>query len=146
MVALVNSGCKLEISANGSSWTDISGYATSVDPGDMVRNDGEVFVFSSDKGEVTTGKLAIREISIDVLYTEGASDVFDTIRDAIEANTTYYVRWSPQGGSVGELRFTSDAGKWISINDPMAEADSADAAILSAVFKTPFVTKSTIAS
>ena len=146
MVALVNSGCKLEISANGSSWTDISGYATSVDPGDMVRNDGEVFVFSSDTGQVITGKLAIREISLRILYTEGASDVFDTIRDAIEANTDYYIRWSPQGGSTGDFRFTSDAGKWVSINDPMAEADSADAVVLTATFKTPFVTKSTITS
>ena len=47
-----------------------------------------------------TGKLAIREM-LDVLYTEGASDV-SIPSDAIEANTTYYVRWSPQGGSVGD--------------------------------------------
>ncbi len=146
MTALVNSGCKLEISPNNSTWTDISGYATRVDPGDMVRNDGEVYVFGSDKAEVTTGKLAVREINIDILYTEGASDVFDTIRDAIEANSDYYIRWSPQGGSIGDLRFTSDAGKWTSLNDPLAEADSADAVVLTATFKTPFVTKSTITS
>lgn len=144
MTALVNCGCKLEISANNVTWTDISGYATSVDPGDMTRNDGEVFVFGSDTGEVTTGKLAIREISIDVVYTEGASDVFSAIRAAIEANTDYYVRWSPQGGNVGDLLFTSDAGKWTSINDPTAEADSTDAVVLTATFKTPFVTKSTV--
>lgn len=146
MVALVNSGVKIEISTNGTTWTNICGYANNIDPGDMVRNDGEVFVFCSDKAEITTGKLAVREINIDILYTEGASDVFDAIRDAIEANTTYYLRWSPQGGSAGEFLFTSDAGKWTSINDPMGEADSADACVLTATFKTPFVTKSTIAS
>jgi len=146
MTAINNSGTKVEISTDNSNWTDISGYSNNIDPGDMVRMDGEAFNFSADKGEVTTGKLAIREISLDILYTEGASDVADSIRDAIEANTPYYLRWSPQGGSTGELRYTSDAGKWISVNDPSGQADSPDPAILTAVFKTPFVTKSTISA
>lgn len=146
MTALVNSNCKLEISANGTSWTDISGLAVSIDPGEMVRNDGEVFVFGEDVGEVTTGKLAVREVSIEVLYTEGASDAFSLIRTAIENNADYYVRWSPQGGSVGDLRYTTDVGKWTAVNDPGGEAESADAVVLSATFKTPFVTAAVIAS
>jgi len=144
MAGLVASGCKVEISTNGTAWTDISGYATSIDPGDLVRNDGEVYVFGNDKAEVTTGKLAVREISIDILYEEGTACPYGTIRSAIENNTPYYVRWSPQGGTItGYYKFTSDVGHWVSVNDPMSEADSADAVVLTATFKTPGVTKAT---
>ncbi len=141
MTAIVGNACKLEISPDNSTWLDISGYATSVDPGEMVRNDGEVFVFGSDKGEVTTGKLAVREINIEVLYNEGGTCPYGTIRAAIDANSTYYIRWSPQGGGSAQYQYTSDAGKWVSVNDPGSEADSADPIVLTATFKTPYVTK-----
>jgi hypothetical protein len=144
MTAIVGNACKLEISPDNSTWYDISGYATSVDPGEMVRNDGEVFVFGSDKGKVTTGKLAVREINIEVLYNESGTVPYGTIRSAIDSNSTYYIRWSPTGGGSGSYQYTSDAGKWVSVNDPGAEADSADPIVLTATFKTPYVTKGTV--
>ena len=143
--ALVNKSTKVEISANGTSWTDISGYATNIDPGEMLRTDGGVFVFAADKGQVTTGKLAIREVALDLLYTEGLSDAFKLIRAAIESDLPYYLRWSPQGGSSGDFLFTSDVGKFLAIGDPTSAADSPDGVIVAATFKTGFVTLTAIA-
>jgi len=143
--ALVNDGLKLEISTDASTWTDVSGYATVVEPGGVTRARGEAYNFADDSGVPTTGKIQVRDITVTILYSEGASDPWARMRAAIDADIPYYMRWSPQGGHSGDRLFTSDAGKFTEVPDPGGDVATADPSTIAAVFTCGLVTPSTIA-
>lgn len=113
---------KLEGSANGSSWTDFSGFANTVETEDVERDVGEAHTFDGDVPVVRGGKRKATKIKVMVVYTEGVSDAWPTIRAAFEAGTDYYLRISPKGGQTGESQFTSAAGVISKLIYPKLEA------------------------
>lgn len=136
---------KIEISANGSSWTDVSGTAAKVTPTPRKRMSGKAFTFDGDVPIVSAGKLDAMTIGVEFVYTEGASDLFEVIRAAQEAATNYYVRWSPKGGQTGEFLYTTASGVITSFDLPKGDAGSGDPVICSFELETPGVTKSAAA-
>lgn len=105
----------LEVSTNGSSWTDISGETTSVSFSGGDQLVGEQNTLDGDYPVVVgSGKKEARTATFSIVYTETASEAFDFIWDIWEAagTSTVYVRYSPAGGQVGDLRFfaSDDAG------------------------------------
>jgi hypothetical protein len=125
---------RLEVSANGSTWIDISGSANAVDPGSAKRKVGTANVFDGDLPVVTTGKRDPHEVKVSALYTEESGETFETIRPMFEAHSRVYFRYSPKGhGATGHAVYTAsnDAatpGACIisELNWPKVEADSAD--------------------
>lgn len=134
--------CKVEISANGTTWTDISSVlnSVSVEGGDRMAED--LFVFGADTASVLTGPREPLEVTVRVVYAEGTSDAFETLRAAYEAGTSYYVRWSPRGGTTGQFIFTADPGPITSFAYPAGEAGNAEPILCEITLRTSKITKS----
>lgn len=116
----------LEISSNGSSWTDVSGFFTSVgvDGGDLQTDDtytGEV-----KTALITKGKHEPYDITVSSVYTEGVSDIFNLLWAAFKADTPYYVRWTPKGAGTGNKIYTAN-GFLTNVPPPQGEMGDAKA-------------------
>lgn len=120
---------KAEGGSNGTTWTDLSGFATKVEIEDLERQAGEVNTFDGDIPIITAGKRKATKIKISVVYTEGVSDAWPTIRDAFQAGSAYYVRLSPRGGQTSETLYTSTAGVITKLIMPNMEAGPGDVVI-----------------
>jgi hypothetical protein len=136
----------VEVSTNGSAWTDISGFSNKVDPGDATRASGEVYTHDGDTAIITGGKREPLEIEYSFVFTHGAGDVFEVVRAQFETagGGPLYVRWAPKGSTTGNFRFTSDAGVVTKFLYPGADAEEPKAAMGGFTLKTPKVTKALI--
>src|SRR5512147_115138 len=103
---------KVEISTNGSNWTDVSGQTNRLNVPTVERRSGSAYTLDGEWPIVKVGKMQPTEMSIRIIYTEGASDAFETFRAQYEAagGGTMYFRWSPKGGSGGDFQFTTGEG------------------------------------
>lgn len=116
----------VEISSDGSTWTNISGDATSVEPDGGERQTGNFKTFDGDTSGLVRGKRDPLTAKISILYNEGVSSGWAMVQAAYENNTALYARWAPKGATTGNKRFTTSAG--IVKTQPYAggSADSAD--------------------
>jgi hypothetical protein len=142
--ALSAKNAVIEVSTNGSSWTDISGFANKVDPGDQTREVGDAYTFDGDTAIITAGKRKPLDLKCSVLYTEGASDPFETVRTAYEAGTALYLRFTPKAATTGNFRFTSDTGLVTKFGYPPLEPEKGEPIVIDFTLETPKVTKALI--
>lgn len=103
---------KVEISTNGTAWTDISGHSNKVTPSGGDRQTGKAYTFDGEKPIVKVGKMNERQTRVDIIYTEQTNDAFETARAQFETTGggVMYARWSPAGGAAGKFQYTTDAG------------------------------------
>jgi len=133
------------VSSDGSSWTDISGFAMSVTGQSQDRMSGEVYTFDGDTAIIGAGKREPEEIEISYVYTEGGSDPFEVIRAVFENATAYYFRWTVKAATTGNFRFTTPACYVTSFTYPEIEAENAGDPIAGAfTVRTPYVTKAAV--
>lgn len=136
---------KVEFSVNGSSWTDISGSSSSVDPGEQPGMSGEAYTFSGDNAVVTAGKNEPIEIDVKILYTETAGEAFEVVRAQFQTTgRAAYLRWSPKGGTTGQFLFTSAAGVLTGISWPPSDAGDGKPIMAGFKIKVPSITKSVL--
>lgn len=100
---------KAEVSLDGSSWTDISGVAVSVQvsggeqqTGTQFTADGSVpIVVNSNKTEALT-------VEVNQVYTETPGEGYLTVYNRyVGADKRIYFRYSPAGGAVGQKRYVA---------------------------------------
>lgn len=137
--------CKVEISTNGTTWTDISGFANSIEVSGGDRQTGETYTFDGDTAIIAVGKREPWEITLKVVYTEGVNEPFEVVRAAYESGTSLYVRWSPKGGASGSFQYTSAAGVVTAVTYPSGEAGSGDPLLVEFTVKVPGIVKGTVA-
>lgn len=101
---------KVELSTDGSSWTDIGGFMNNIKLKGFTRNTGEYYTASGDTAILKRGKRKPGTVTIECAYTEGAAEPFALADTAYSTPSDLYARWSPKGGASGQKRFTSDAG------------------------------------
>lgn len=142
-ISFVN--CKVEFSVNGSAWTDVSGFASTVDVGGGVRATGEAYTFDGSFAIVRRGKAEPFEITCDAIYTEAANEAYALAKAAFENGTDLYIRWSPKGGTSTQKMFTSSVGIVTDPVYPTGDADSGDPVLISVKIKCTQITESTIA-
>ena len=100
----------VEISADGSSWTNISGVAQTVSSGDGTRMTGTANTFDGDGTIVVAGKLEAQESNLKIIYTEDGVG-YEVLRGYFaSANSTAYLRVAPNGATTGNYRHTSAKG------------------------------------
>jgi hypothetical protein len=100
----------IEISADGSSWVDISGVANSCSPGDGTRMTGTANTFDGDGTIVVAGKLEAQESNLKLIYTEDGVG-YEVLRGYFTStNSTCYLRVAPNGATTGNYRHTSAKG------------------------------------
>ena len=135
------SEAKVEISADGMIWSDISGSSASVGPADQERQSGETYTHGGDTAIVTAGKRKNVELEVDVVYTEGVPDPFEIIRAAHDAKTPYYLRWTPKGEGVDNTMFTTEAGIITGLIYPDTEAESGEPTMFGFTLWTPKISE-----
>ena len=136
--------CKIETSTNGTTWTDISGFASSVDLDGGDRQTSEVYTFDGDTGIITKGKREPIEVTASIIYSEGVSDPQAVVQTAYEAGSDLYVRWSPLGGTTGKKQYTAKGIVTTHVY-PKGEADGGDPMMTEFSVTTPMITTSTAA-
>ena len=82
---------------------------------------GEAYTASGELPLVGIGKKALTEVTLKVVYTENAGDGWRKLFEAYKNGTDIYFRYSPRGGSTGQLRFTSGKGFVTSPDYPQGE-------------------------
>lgn len=136
--AFSKSNFKIEVSTNGSTWTNISGQA-----GDVKSSGGEQLTGEQQTAEnqapvvVASNKTAAVKVDVNILYTETAGEAFQTVWARYEgAAKTLYLRWSPKGGATGDERYVcaNNAGSAVacpivSCLPPDVDANSGDPAM-----------------
>ena len=142
-------GAKIEISANFSDWTDISGFVGAVTVAGGDRNYGEYFTADGDTPIVKAGKRTGIDLTINYAYTEGASDPFKTALDEYEtaAGGQLHARFSPKGGDSTEYLFTCDQYNTVLVHPgyPQGAVDPGDVVNNDMVFRTAKLDQSAVA-
>lgn len=105
-------GCgKLEIQIDCTgSWYDISGSSTSMDQPTQDRLNGEAYTLEGDNAIVEGGKKQPIDFVFVVVYTETADEAWDRLEQQWRASgcsLKLCIRWSPGGGDVGDLVYTT---------------------------------------
>ena len=132
---------RIEISPDGTTWTDVSGYSSmlSVSGGD--RAIGKFFNFSDDVPQLTPGKRDSLEIALKIALTQANTDADGKARIAYETGAAFYVRWTPGLFASGQKQFTSGKGIVKSYQYPQGGAESSDPLVLDSVVAVPSITK-----
>jgi hypothetical protein len=100
----------IEVSPDGSTWTNISGVANSCSSGDGSRMTGEANTFDGDGTIVVAGKLEAQESTLKIIYTEDGVGYLVLLGYFNSANSTCYLRVAPNGATTGNYRHTSAKG------------------------------------
>lgn len=116
---------EISISANGSDWTDISGFANTLTVSGGERNFGEFFTADGDIPVLKAGKRASLNVAVVVLYTEATADPVEVLRGYYEAagGTSTYIKWLVQNGG---STYTTGSGVLIPPTYPGGDPETGD--------------------
>jgi hypothetical protein len=101
--ALNTTNAVVEVSTNGTSWTNISGTSNMVEPTPQTVDTGSAATLEGKYKIVLSGKYNPQEVTVTILYTETASEAYAILYGQREIGTIYF-RYTP-GGSNGEYRY-----------------------------------------
>jgi len=149
--AIPRSNFQAQVSTDGTTWTDISGQAVTVQ-----RSDGDQMIGEQNTADgsspVVTGsnKKAAETVTVAAVYTEGPTEAYEVVAARYRgAAKTIFFRWAPKGGIgtvAGNNMFTcaNDAGTAIAVpiincSIPDLDAGSGDPAMIEFSLRTPNV-------
>jgi hypothetical protein len=119
--AICPSGFQVEISEDGTLYTDISDWVRRIDPGERTRAN---LIYNTATGPKTCpGTPEPVDIELEALYTEGDTDPFTVLRDAHYAGTPISVRWQVVTGPTGK-QWTAANAYVLVWDEPEVNADS----------------------
>lgn len=143
---------KLEVSTNGSSWTDISGSSVGHDAPEQTRETESQATLGSTAPIILGGNLSSVTITVNGLYTEVTGEGFPVVLAAHEDDGALYLRYSPKGGASGDFMYTTasdagvaTAGTITSFVYPASDAEATGAARYAFTVEAPKLLKSVIA-
>jgi hypothetical protein len=134
-LAFAKSLYKVEVSAAGAVWTDISGEGATVTvDGGEIPTGAQHTPNSPYAVVVTSNKIGPRTLTVRGLFTESATEGFGVVWGQFTATAkTLFVRYSPAGGTATTYNFTTSndgataaAGKLVSCSLPDGDANSGD--------------------
>ena len=137
---------KVEICATGTAtWTDISGVLNKVSVSGPDRSTGEAYTASGDNPLITYGKLGPVEVTVDVVYSEVATEAFKVLWDLHVAagGTDIWVRWTPKGTATGDYRYTGGKGVLTKVTPPQGDVGSGSPVMGSMSIKSVSLTQAT---
>jgi hypothetical protein len=141
MAKISFANAKIEISTDGTTWTDISGLSNQLEVSGGDRQLSEAYIFSQDVPEILTGKREPIQIQVRVYYDE-ALTLFTTVENAYQSAAPLYVRWSPRGGATGQFRFQA-SGPVQAFTYPAGQAN-AEPVMAGFTLRVPSITRSVI--
>lgn len=135
------------VSTDGSSYTDVSGAATLVQPKAVTRKHGEEYTGGSeDYPAKAYGKLEAQEWELTVIYTKTSNEPYDLLHDAIAANSRLNLRYCPEGNTTGNERFTLSGAfaRVVALDFPTAKGSEENPVVCKATFAGPTYTRDTV--
>ena len=144
----------VELSTNGTSWTDFSDYLTVVEGPEMTRMSGEAYVFGEDIAVMTGGKREPVEVQLRGVYVESTATTnpfsFVWAEFTADCGYTVHVRWSPAGCTTAHQVFstataTTDVAEMTSLTLPGGSADDGSPILWAAVIRAPTIYRATYA-
>jgi hypothetical protein len=117
------------VSADNSTWLDMTPFATSVAVEGGTRKTGEVNTLDGDTPILKSGKRESVKVTVRYVYTEDAADTgaFETLRTQYELETgPIYLRYSPKARATGVFEFTTGLAIIADFTYPQGEAESGD--------------------
>lgn len=151
--AQARSNFKVEVSLNGTAWTDISGAAATVTPSGGEQHIGEQNTADGSAPVVTgSNKVASRTLEVSCLYTEQASEAWKIVVSRYNGtDKTIYLRYSPMGGNTGDQRFvcardddSAIAAPIVNCLPPEGDASTGDPLMFTFSVQTPKLKEETI--
>ena len=125
------------VSADGSTWTDVSGHGASVNVSGAERKAAEQNTMSGDTPIVKPDKRGALDVTVRFVYTEEASDPFEILRAIHEDDGVCHVQYSPKDG----FWFNTGAGVLLKPGYPGGEAGSGNLVMSEFVVKAASLTK-----
>lgn len=152
--AMSGANSKVEVSTNGTVWTDISGANTTVSVSGGEIGAGSQHTALGTEAVVTSSKKkAPVTVTVKCLYTETTSEPWNVVRGVYDSATpVLYVRWSPAGGGTGALRYNTAVGgaaaavPLLTCTLPDLDANSEDPAMFEFSVMTPGIKQETVSS
>jgi hypothetical protein len=145
----VSQSCgKVEISALGVTWTDISGETQSLDQPEGTRMVGEAYTLAGNGAIIKSGKVQPIDLVFRIIYTETDAEAYQQVRaifEQIGCDNNIYVRWSPRGGDADDERLTAN-GPLTSFMYPNVNAGEAGPILGGFTVRTGEITTAIIAS
>lgn len=124
------------VSTDGSSYTDISGGATLVEPKQRERKNGDAHVGEGDYPIKSYGKQEAQEWELTIIYTKTAGQAYKLLQSAYANKTRLNLRYCPEGNTTGNDRFTlsgADA-RVVALDFPKAEGSEENPVVCKATF------------
>lgn len=151
--AVCQSGYKIEISTDGTTWKDVSGVGVGIAVSGGEAQVGEQMTALGEYALVVPGnKIAPYDITIRSVYTEAADETFVVAYGAFEGTSKLLAaRWAPKGTGATSFNFaTSVTGAAVatvpivSCTPPEQDASEGKPAVFEIVLKSPALFKGTI--
>lgn len=145
-------GFTVDVSTDGSSWTEVSGTAATVEvDGGDIRVGSQHTAEGSQAVVVTSNKQEPITLKIKAMYTEVTGEAWKVV-DAIyrSDDKRLYARYSPKGGNDGDLRFVTAANgvaapaALVSCLPPDGDVDDEDPAMFEFSVMTPGLLSETV--
>ena len=128
---------QIEISANGTTWYDISGSTNKLEAPTQTADTGSAATLDGQYKLTKAGKLNPMELSLMILYTEVADEAFRLLETQWAlAGRPLYVRWIPSRGTGNFVYTTANAagvaasGIITQLTLPGADAETASPTLL----------------
>jgi len=134
----------VEVSTDGSAWSDISGSSSAVEDMEQERESGEAYTQDGDTAIIQTGKRKPIEPKVKLVYTPTTGEGFELVRAAFEAGTALYLRVAPAGAATGKARFTSGAGWVTKFTYPPLDTEDGKPIMVGFTMKVPSMTRALI--
>jgi hypothetical protein len=145
----------VELSTDGTTWTDFSDWITVLEPPEITRMSGEAYVYGEDVPVITGSKRQPVEVPIRGVYEDATatSDPFVYLWNVMTTSCggRCHIRWAPAGCTTTSQVFstatgTADVyGELIGLTPPSGPADDGSPLLWAATIKAPQLYKATYA-
>lgn len=141
----------LEIATDSgcAGWLDISGSSNQLTGTEQTRISGETYSFDGDGPIIQGGKREPMELVVQTVYTETALEAFEAARAAFEmtgCGMRMCLRWSPNGGAIGDALYTTPRGILTSFTYPQIDATAGGPILAGFTLKVSGITHSVVAT
>lgn len=131
------------------SWTNVSGSVNSILAPTQTKMVGEEYTFDGDGAIVLVGKLEPFDLTVRIVYTEEALEAYIIEKTQFElgaCNGYMCLRWSPAGGNVGDIQYTTNYAPITSHSWPPINAGAAGPIMVEFTMRVSTVTESLVTS
>lgn len=144
----------VELTTDGTTWTDFSDYLTVLEPDEWTRDTGNMAVFGEDVRVRTSGKLQVEQVRIRGVYVDATATTnpfsYVWAQFTTACGGALGVRWAPLGCATTNQVFstataTGHDSEVIAMMPPAGDPNSGDPLVWEAVVEASTITKATYA-